>query len=42
MYYFTMTIILAHSLLYLNIGLVGNQTECLLDSGATHNFVSSQ
>ena len=37
-----MTVILDHSLLHLNIGLAGNQTECLLDSGATHNFISSQ
>ena len=36
-----MTVILDHSLLYLNIGLAGNQTEYLLDSGATHNFISS-
>ena len=35
-----MTVILDHSLLHLNIGLAGNQTECLLDSGATHNFIS--
>ena len=37
-----MTVILDHSLLHLNIGLAGNQTEFLLDSGATHNFISSQ
>ena len=36
-----MTVILDHSLLHLNVGLAGNQTECLLDSGATHNFISS-
>ena len=36
------TVILDHSLLYLIIGLAGNQTECLLDSSATHNFISSQ
>ena len=37
-----MTIILDHSLLRLKIGLARNQTECLLDSGASHNFISSQ
>ena len=37
-----MTIILDYSLLYLNIRLAENQIECFLDSGATHNFVSSQ
>ena len=37
-----MTIILDHSLLYLIIRLAGNQTKCLLESNATHNFISSQ
>ena len=37
-----MTVILDHSLLYLIIGLAGNQTEYLLDSSATHNFIYSQ
>ena len=37
-----MTVILDHSLLYLNIGLARNQTECLLDGGATHSFLSNQ
>ena len=37
-----MTVILDHSLLHLNTGLAANQTEYLLDSGATHNFTSSQ
>ena len=37
-----MTIILDHSLLHLNIGLAGNQSERLLDSEPTHNFISSQ
>ena len=37
-----MTVILDNSLLHLNIGLVGNQTKYLIDSGATHNFISSQ
>ena len=36
-----MTVILDHSLLCLIIGL-GNQTECLLDSGATNNSISNQ
>ena len=27
--------------LCLNIGLTGNKTKCLLDSSATHNFISS-
>ena len=36
-----MTVILDHSLLRLNVRLAVNQTEYLLDSGATHNFVSS-
>ena len=36
-----MTVILDHSLLHLNIGLTGNQTECLPGSDATHNFISS-
>ena len=37
-----MTVILDHSLLHLNIGLEGNQTEWLLDSGTTHIFTSRQ
>ena len=37
-----MTVILDHSLLCLIIGLARNQTEYLLDSGATHNSISSQ
>ena len=37
----TMSFILDHSLLHFSFGLVGNQPECLLDSGATHNFISS-
>ena len=37
-----MTVILDHNLLCFITGLAGNQTECLLDSGATHNFISSQ
>ena len=36
-----MTVTLDNSLLHLNIGLAGNQTECLLDIGATHSFISS-
>ena len=37
-----MIIILDHSLLHLNTGLERNQTEYLIDSGAIHNFISSQ
>ena len=37
-----MAVILDHSLLYLIIGSAGNQTEFLLDNGATHSFISSQ
>ena len=37
-----MIVILDHNLLHLNIGLAGNQTECLLNSGATNNFISGQ
>ena len=37
-----MTENLDYSLLHLNIGLVGNQTECLHNSSATHNFISGQ
>ena len=37
-----MNVILGYSLLHLKIGLSSFQTEYLLDSGATHSFVSSQ
>ena len=37
-----MAVILDHSLLFFNTGLAGNQTECLLDSSAIYNFISSQ
>ena len=37
-----MTVILDHSLLRLIIGLAGDQTKCLLNSGATYNFISIQ
>ena len=44
-YWFCYGFILDYSLLYLNIikysGLLGNQTEWLLDNGVTYNFVSS-
>ena len=36
-----MTVIFDHSLLHLIIGLAGNQTDFLLDSGATHNYISN-
>ena len=44
-YWFCYDFILDYSLLYLNIikysGLLGNQTEWLLDNSVTYNFVSS-
>ena len=35
-----LAIALAGDLIRLNVDIVGKQLECLLDSGAMHNFVS--